>query len=257
VYAIGSLLVVVAVGLLITRVATVMLIATGLSRESARFQARSAFTGAGFTTSEAEAIVNHPFRRRIVSVLMLLGNAGIVTVLGSLVLGFAADSSGRTWNRVVLLAGGLLLLVALARSSFVDRRLTRLIRAALARWTDVDTRDYAGLLDLAGGYSIVELMVREGDWVANRRLAELSLRDEGIAVLGIDRGDGSYRGSATGAAVVRPGDTLVVYGRLDQLRVLDSRTAGAEGDRQHALAVAEQERRLALDELGSGTPQPG
>ncbi len=247
-YAIGSLLVVVAVGLLITRIATVMLIATGLSRESARFQARSAFTGAGYTTNEAEAVVSHPVRRRIVSVLMLLGNAGIVTVLGSLVLGFAGDSSGRTWYRVVMLAGGLLVLLGLARNRLVDRYLARMIRKGLARWTEMDTHDYAGLLDLAGGYSIVELMVRDGDWVANRPLSELSLRDEGIAVLGIDRGDGSYRGTATGAVVAQPDDTLILYGHRDQVAALDTRPAGAEGDRQHAVAVAEQERRLALEE---------
>ncbi len=248
-YAIGSLLIVVTVGLLITRVATVMLIATGLSRETARFQARSAFTGSGFTTREAEDVVDHPFRRRIISTLMLLGNAGIVTVLGSLVLGFAGDSTGRAWSRVVLLLGGLVLLLLIARSRLVDRYLTRLIRSILARYTDVDTRDYAGLLDLAGGYSIVELMVREGDWVAGRPLKDLSLRDEGIAVLGIDRGDGSYRGSATGAAVVRPGDTLVLYGRFEQLCVLDSRPAGPEGDRLHADAVREQEQRLMLEAM--------
>jgi len=34
--------------------------ATGLSRESARFQARSALTGGGFTTTESEAVVRHP-----------------------------------------------------------------------------------------------------------------------------------------------------------------------------------------------------
>ena len=64
--AIGSLLLVVAISLLVTRVATVMLTATGLSREVARFQARSAFTGAGYTTTESESVVNHPVRRRIV-----------------------------------------------------------------------------------------------------------------------------------------------------------------------------------------------
>lgn len=49
--AISSLLMVVAVSLVITTVATVVLVATGMSTQSARFQARSAFTGAGFTTS--------------------------------------------------------------------------------------------------------------------------------------------------------------------------------------------------------------
>jgi len=63
--AIATVLVVVLVSLLITRVATVAFTLTGLSRDVARFQARSALSGTGFTTSEAEAVVGHPVRRRI------------------------------------------------------------------------------------------------------------------------------------------------------------------------------------------------
>ena len=82
--AIASLLVVVLISLIVTRVATVALVSTGLSREMARFQARSAFTGTGFTTQEAESVVNHPVRRRIVMALMLAGNAGLAKI-GSIV----------------------------------------------------------------------------------------------------------------------------------------------------------------------------
>ncbi len=46
------------------RFATVALRLTGIVVEVTRFRARSAFTDAGFTTSEAEVIVNHPVRRR-------------------------------------------------------------------------------------------------------------------------------------------------------------------------------------------------
>ena len=52
--ALASLLIFVALTLLINHIATVALSLTGLSREVARFQARSAFTGVGFTTNEAE-----------------------------------------------------------------------------------------------------------------------------------------------------------------------------------------------------------
>ena len=45
-----TLLLVMTLSILLTRVATVALTHTGLSRESAKFQARSAFTGVGFTT---------------------------------------------------------------------------------------------------------------------------------------------------------------------------------------------------------------
>lgn len=59
-----SLLLILTLSILITRIATVALTHTGLSREAARFQARSAFTDVGFTTSESEKVVNHPERRR-------------------------------------------------------------------------------------------------------------------------------------------------------------------------------------------------
>ena len=51
-----SILVIVGLSLLVTRIASVALVHTGLGREAARFQARSAFTGVGFTTSESETI---------------------------------------------------------------------------------------------------------------------------------------------------------------------------------------------------------
>ena len=73
-----SLLLVLGISMVLTRVAAVALVHTGLGREAARFQARSAFTGVGFTTSEAEQVVGHPVRRRIVMWLMLVGSVGIV-----------------------------------------------------------------------------------------------------------------------------------------------------------------------------------
>lgn len=59
--------------ILVTRVAAIALTHTGLSREASKFQARSAFTGVGFTTEESEKVVNHPVRRRILLLLMILG----------------------------------------------------------------------------------------------------------------------------------------------------------------------------------------
>ena len=52
-----SLFVIVTLSALITRVAAIALAHTGLSTESARFQARSAYTGTGFTTGESEKIM--------------------------------------------------------------------------------------------------------------------------------------------------------------------------------------------------------
>jgi hypothetical protein len=255
VIAIGSLLVVVALSLLVTRVATVILVATGMSRSTARFQARSAFTGSGFTTNESEEVVGHPVRRRVVMTLMLLGNAGIVAVASSLIIGFR--SGGRTqWISILELMVGLGALLALSRSSAVDRRLTRLIRRLLERHTDLATRDLASLLDLTGNYAVGELHLEEGDWLVGRPLGELGLRDEGIAVLGVTRRDGSHLGVPGGWTELGVGDTVVIYGRAEALDELDRRPAGVLGDRRHEAAV-EHQRLVELAERAADLSRAG
>lgn len=253
--AVVSLLVIVLVGLLITRVATAALVTTGLSSESARFQARSAFTGAGFTTSEAETVVSHPVRRRIVMTLMLLGNAGIATVAAGLLLSFGGvDRGSGLALRIGLLAGGLFVIFALSRSQWVDRRLRRLIGAILRRGTDLDVRDYAQILHVAGDYVVDEMMVESSDWMCGRTLGELKLRDEGIVVLGITR-KGTYHGTPEGETALQAADTLVLYGRRDALSELDRRSRGPLGDlahdrqrREHEQARAQEERSTDPDE---------
>jgi hypothetical protein len=213
-----SVLIVVFVSLLIARVGTVALTLTGMSRESSRFQARSAFFGVGFTTNEAEAVVGHPVRRRIIMWLILLGNVGVLSTVGTLLISFAGPSD--TLTAVAILAVGILVLGFLAFSHPVDRMLTRVIRRSLRRWTDLDVRDYAGLLELGEGYAVAELEVEPEDWVVGRPLADLTLRDEGVVVLGIRRA-GGYVGAPEGSTPVESGDVLVLYGREERVEELD------------------------------------
>jgi hypothetical protein len=239
-----SVVIVVLVSLLVARVGTVALTLTGMSRESARFQARSAFFGVGFTTAEAESVVGHPVRRRIIMWLILLGNAGVVTTMGTLLISFAGG--GDRLTTIIVLVAGLAVLAALATSRPVDAALTRAIRRALRRWTDLDVRDWAGLLELEGGYTVAELEVEAADWIAGRALSALTLRDEGIVVLGIHRRGGSYVGAPDGETVIEAGDVLTVYGLEDHVVELDRRAHDEAGDEAHARAVAEQERLESL-----------
>lgn len=239
---IATVLAALLISLLITRIATIALGVTGLSRESARFQARSAFTGVGFTTSEAESVVNHPVRRRVVLILMLLGNAGLVTIVASLLLSFTrADDPSQAWNRMLLLLAGLGGIIFLANSKVVDRVMTRLITSWLHRFTDLDVRDYAALLQLSAGFGVIELEVGADHWAAGRTLEDLQLRREGIAVLGIQKKDGTFVGVPNGASKVEAEDTLIVYGHTPVLTDFGTRQAGAAGDAAHAQGVAAHE----------------
>lgn len=129
-----------------------------------------------------------------------------------------------------------------SRSSWIDRRLTAAISHLIHRYTDLPSRDLAGLLDLSGEYAVTELAIDPADWVAERSLGEPALRDEGVVVLGLHRADEYYLGAPTGRTVVAAGDVLIVYGRGELLRELDDRPTGSEGDLAHRAAVARQQR---------------
>jgi hypothetical protein len=252
---VASLLTVVALGLLITRVAAVALRTTGLSTDVARFQARSAFSGVGFTTIESEDVLTHPARRRIVQTLMVLSSAGVAGTLASLLLSFTGTSGYRQpAGRVAVLVVGLFALWRLATSRWVDAPLARAIERVLRRWTDLEARDYVRLLQIEGSYSIDEIEVDDGDWVEGRPLRDLHLNREGVVVLGVRRADGHYDGVPSGGTTIRAGDTVIVYGEAGQLDELHDRKEGASGDEAHEQASARHRRlrRHQEDQLPQG-----
>ncbi|MGK7393188.1 MAG: TrkA C-terminal domain-containing protein [Candidatus Cyclobacteriaceae bacterium M3_2C_046] len=237
-----SVVLIISMSILITRVATITLMHTGLSKQASRFQARSAFTGVGFTTGEAENIVNHPVRRRIVMTLMLVGNAGIVSVMASLLLTFlgTGEDDMSVGLKLLILFGGIGILWVLSSSNMIDRWLYRLVSRLLKRYTKLNVRDYAGLLHLSSDYAISELMVEKDDWIAGKNLKQASLRDEGINVLGVKRKDGCYIGIPTGETIIEPGDVLILYGRNKAVEDIDNRKEGVHGTIRHKEAVTEQ-----------------
>jgi hypothetical protein len=251
-----TVLIVIVLSMLVGRVATIALTLTGMSREAARFQARSAMTGAGYTTAESEAVVNHPLRRRIVMTLMLIGSAGIVTVLASVMLTMVRAGSaegGNTTLTLLALFGGTLGLLLLVKLRPVDRAVSRVIRLGLRRFTDLDVRDYAALLEIHGGFAVSELRVDDRDWMADHTLGELRLNDEGVIVLGVQRDDGRYVGAPNGATRIQPGDVLVLYGHGDRIAELDVRERGPAGEVDHLRASWEHASELDEDH-GQGRP---
>jgi len=252
-----TLLVVVTIGLIVMRIATVALVFTGISQELARFQARSAFLGVGFTTPEAESVVDHPVRRKIIMTLMLVGNAGFIASISSIIPVFISseESPGSFLPKLLALACGLTLLWAIASSQWIDKRMSRIIAWSLKRWTHMDVRDYHGLLQLSSGYTVSEVQVEANDWVADKNLMQIRLSDEGVQVLGIRRADGQYIGAPTGTTYIREGDTLLLYGRSEQLAELDHRRADKHGDALHEKRVEELRQTLFLQQQQEQTIQ--
>jgi len=132
---VGILLITILISFIIVRIGGFALQLTGIEPEIARFQALSAFSGTGFTTREAERVVGHRTRRRIVTALIILGNAGTVTVIATLVASFT-QVGGYAWffiRLAVIVAGIVGLYQLIIRSNVGQRILDRLQRPIVNR----------------------------------------------------------------------------------------------------------------------------
>lgn len=237
-----SLIVVVLIGVIAGRIAALALIATGVPAEVAKFQARSVLTGVGFTTTESDTLMNHPVRRRILLSLMLVGNAGLVTLVGSIMLSFAsAGGAGDIFGRMGIILGGVALVLWVLRRRRVEAMVTSGLTRVLNRFSDLELRDYHHLMRLSADYSVTELAVQRGDWLTDRTLIELDLPHEGVLVLAILRADGDFVGAPRGDTRIHADDTVYLYGRASVLDDLDHRASGEAGEQAHQQAIAEQQ----------------
>ncbi len=241
--ALAGLLTLVTTLLVVSRIGSVALGATGMARDSAEFQARSALLGVGFTTSEAEDITSHPVRRKIVLYLMTVGNASVIAGIASFLLAFLDTEAQQTVRRSGILVVGILAIMAAFHTGLANRLIERSTRAMLRRFTALDVRDYAALLRVENDYAITELHARTGEWLVGRPLSELHLTREGVVILGVHRADGAFLGAPTGETIIENDDYVVAYGRIGVLRELANRPAST-GDQIHQQIAAEHQRSL-------------
>jgi len=250
-----TLLLVILFSIIVVRIGTVALKMTGLPKEIAAFQAQSAFSGTGFTTSESEVVVSHPVRRKIIRILMLLGSAGIASAMATLVLTFVGRTVEEMAYRGLWLAIGLLALYLFARSKLIDKWMGKLFEKALDRWTTIRVYDYEQLLGLSKGYTISQFKVKEDSWLAGKTLKELELEREGIIVLGIYRrvnGKERYLGAPKGDTRIEVGDTIICYGHEEAIINLTKRLRGVRGDLEHKQAIEKEMIREAIRKLQGG-----
>jgi len=160
-----SLMVIFIISFSLVRVAAVAIRLTGLPDAQARFQALSALTGTGFTTAEAELIVNYPIRRKIISYLMIIGNLGLVSVVSTIMISFLRTDAD--FHAIAIqtgwILGGVGLLYILITNPFVDKLICGLISTLLKNYTLLGQRRYTKLLQLGDGVSIAEHHLANGE----------------------------------------------------------------------------------------------
>jgi len=212
------LLIIIIISYCIVRSGAIALEMTGVSIHIARFQALSAFTGTGFTTQETEIIVNHPIRRKIISFLMILGNAGIVSIIGAFIFSFGETGSfNPLFTLIIIIAVAGLYKVAVHRT--VDTKLSETIRQNLRTRLHIEKVLIEEIIHQPEGYGVASVIIAKGSRIAQHTLEDLGLKDNNIIVLSIER-DGSIIPQPTSETQINEDDRLICFGKFDLIRQL-------------------------------------
>ncbi len=213
---IALLIIVICVIYIIVIMGGIALQLTGLEKSRAKFQALSAFSGTGFTTREAESVVNHPRRRRIIMTLMILGNAGLVSLVATFASSLRKTEAIDIPMNLAIIAASIFLLYKIASqrslATRLRRRLSRLVRRIL-HMRDMLVEE---VLDQGDGYGVARILMGVESRIIGKDLRDSELSKHEIMVLSIERDHGNIP-FPHASTTINPGDRLVCYGKLTNL----------------------------------------
>ncbi len=227
-------LIVLVVAFIVVRIGAIAFQLTGLEWSMAKFQALSCFTSTGFTTREAEHITGNPQRRRIASTLMVLGHAGLVTMIATLANTLRAQEvieQGLSKPilpiklppylvqviNLVIIVIGVFLIYKFFTNTLVAKKMTDLLRKRVIKRKGTKPISSEELLVATGGYGVATVRIREGHPLIGKPLHESGLRKEDINVLAIVRGAETTPNPSPNMKILE-GDEMICFGKLDHIR---------------------------------------
>jgi hypothetical protein len=193
-------------------IGSILLEITGMERSRARFQALSAISGTGYTTSHAEEVVNNPRRRQIVSYLIIIGNAGILSLIIAVIIYVRAGLALPSWEVIVAIVLLIVFLVVVIRVGVIDK-ITGLIlvtiRGAKQRSRLRVAQIYYNNNDLA----IMKLKTR-GMFTGKIEIPDIAtLQSKGINVIAIERGKDIIKDPGPETEILE-GDLIICSGDI-------------------------------------------
>ncbi|MEL7472409.1 MAG: TrkA C-terminal domain-containing protein [Planctomycetota bacterium] len=206
---------------LIVRTGARALALSGLDRDVAMFQATSAFFGVGFTTAEAELVVQHPARRRIVMHLVVVGNIGIAGSFATLTSAMMHANADENWlGTLIEFAALAILVLVISKLKILNSAIDWLIGRSLESAGVVRPLDYETVLGLRDGYEVAEVDIDERCPVVGQTLGETRAGSRGMLVLSVTRRGGAFVGAPGPEVRLELGDHLVVYGHGETVRAI-------------------------------------
>lgn len=226
-------IIVLIISFIIVRIGAIAFQMTGLEWSLAKFQALSCFTATGFTTKEAELITSNPRRRRIASFLIVLGHAGLVTMIATFAnslrpptianklsvpfLPFDIPEGVLPWINLTVLTVSIYIIYKVFTNTNIARKLTNVLRARIVKREIIKSVSFEELAVATGGYGVSKIRIREDHPVLDKALSESELKKHDIMVLAIIRADRTIPNPLADTKILS-GDELICFGKLGSIR---------------------------------------
>lgn len=150
-------------------------------------------------------------RRKIVGWLMILGNAGIVTVIITATSSFVSSKGLQIPLNFVLLSVGIILIYVLGTRTGLLNRWEELVTRRLPASEAFEEVEVESLAHFSEGYGLNKILIQDGSAFEGKTLQEAGLDDTNFIVLGVER-DATWISAPVNRFALQHGDRLVVYG---------------------------------------------
>ena len=231
----GVFILTLVVSFVVVRIGAIAFQLTGLEWSLAKFQALSCFSGTGFTTKEAELITGNKQRRKIASVLMVLGNAGLVIMIATLAntiglnqeailyklsesfLPFHIPDYLAVWMNLSIIVIVVYIIYRIFTYEKFAKKATRFLRRRIIKTEIFKRVSIEELLLATGGYGVSRVEVCAGSPVQNKTLYKSDLKKHDVTVLAIVRDQQTIANPPADFEILL-NDELICFGKLENIR---------------------------------------
>ncbi|MDP8227412.1 MAG: hypothetical protein P9L89_07225 [Candidatus Celaenobacter polaris] len=225
--------VIVIISITVVRIGAVAFELTGLEWTVAKFQALSCFTSTGFTTKESELIVKSQQRRKIATILMIIGHAGLVTLIATFVNSLRPSQLvHKVFEPIIHLDNlptlsvliNILIITIFCWAVFtlffrnkLSKKLTKVIQNFFLK-KNIITRTYVqDLVISSGGFGIINIEVTKHSELYHMNLFDVVKKHPEMKILAIERGRNIIT-NLTDETRILLGDNIISYGKIDEIK---------------------------------------
>lgn len=206
------------ISFIVVRIGGIALKLTGLEWSIAKFQALSCFTGTGFTTNESEVITRSTQRRRIARYLMMLGHAGLVTLIATFANSFREITH---WHisliNLLIIIVAVLLINSFFSKSKIGKKISNQMEIFLIKRNIIKPVFFQELVSVPNGLGLASLEICEDNRIDESTIGEFEKTFPDLKILARIRAN-EWMANPSPESKLLSHDSIICYGNLKKIK---------------------------------------